>query len=73
MVNTDIKKQFKSFLLENDLTITKIVDIYNEQHPDNTTTRQNLTNKLSRQTLQYKELLLLLDSVGFDVRFIKRE
>lgn len=74
MVNSsiDIRKRFKALLLENDISITDLVNRYNEANPTEPITRQNLTNKLSRQTLQYKELIALVDVIGYDVTFTKR-
>lgn len=72
MNDIDIRKRFKALLLEEDTTITDLVNLYNEANPEEPITRQNLTNKLSRQTLQYKELIKLVDVLGYDVTFTKR-
>ena len=71
MNDIDIRKRFKALLLEEDTTITDLVNLYNEANPEEPITRQNLTNKLSRQTLQYKELIKLVDVLGYDVTFTK--
>ena len=72
MSDNEIRKRIKSLLVQEDLTLTDLVQKYNERYPDNTTTRQNLTNKLARQTLQFKEVIDLLNCLDYDVVFKKR-
>lgn len=70
--SNEIRKRIKTVLASEEITITELVDKYNALHPDEPTTRQNLTNKLARQTLQYKELIYLMDSIGYNVELVKR-
>lgn len=71
--NNEVRKRFKCWLASEGITLTDLVEEYNRIHPDAQTTRQNLTNKLARQTLQYKELIELADVLGYDVELVKRK
>ena len=68
----EIRKRIKTLLANEGITITDLVDEYNKTHPDTPTTRQNVSNKLARESLTYKELIALVDCIGYDVAFIKR-
>ena len=68
----EIRKRIKTLLANEGITITDLVDEYNAMHPDDTTTRQNVSNKLARESITYKEVIALADCIGYDVEFIKR-
>ena len=68
----EIRKRIKTLLANEGITITDLVDEYNATHPDDTTTRQNVSNKLARESITYKEGSALADCIGYDVEFIKR-
>lgn len=71
--NNEVRKRVKCWLASEGITLTDLVNEYNQLHPKAPTTRQNLTNKLARQTLQYKELIELADVLGYDVELVKRK
>lgn len=71
--NNEIRKRIKLWLASEGVTVTDLVNEYNRIHPDTPITRQNLTNKLARQTLQYKELIEIADVLGYDVELVKRQ
>ena len=68
----EIRKRIKTLLANEGITITDLVDEYNATHPDDTRTRQNVSNKLARESITYKEVIALADCIGYDGEFIKR-
>lgn len=51
------------------LNLSKIVKIMNEQNPEHKTTPQNLSNKLSRDTLKVSEFIKLIEICGYTISF----
>jgi len=62
----------KSFLASNGVTLTDVVKIMNERHPNEPTTQQNLTNKLARETIKFTEVEEIADILEHDIVFQKR-
>ena len=46
-------------------TLTKIVQTFNQLHPDRQTTTQNTSNKLARNTIQFMEMVELAEACGY--------
>lgn len=73
MSNT-IKNEIKSYISSSGWTITEIVNKMNENLPeDKKTTVQNISNKLTRGTIKYSEVLEIADIIGMNVKWIKKE
>ena len=66
------RAKIKAFLASNGTTLTDVVKVMNERHPDEPTTQQNLTNKLARETIKFKEVVEIADILGYDIAFKKR-
>ncbi len=66
----DLELKLKSVLAGNDYTLTKLVRKLNEQ--GNTTTIQNLSNKLKRGTINYLEIEEILNAIGYSIEWIKK-
>lgn len=49
----NIRNEIKSEIAKSGWTLTDIVKEMNKLHPENTTTSQNISNKLTRGTLKY--------------------
>lgn len=72
MADTSLAKTiWHNVLKDNKLTVKAAVEIYNAQHPDNTTTTQNLSNKLSKGSLRFHEMVNLLESLGYEISIKK--
>lgn len=69
----EIRKRIKELLAKTGTTLTDVVDEYNRQHPDTPTTRQNLTNKIARQTIRYSEVIEIAEILDHDVIFQKKK
>ena len=67
-----IRTKIKTFLAANGVTLTDVIKIMNERHPDEPTTQQNITNKLARETIKFSEVMEIADILGYDIVFKKR-
>lgn len=64
----DIKQQVKEYLLKESTTLTNIVNIMNTNRPDDeSTTVQNINNKLTRGTIKYSEILEIAEIMGYNI------
>lgn len=66
----DSKNLIKSILKEQHLTMKEAVERYNSINPDKRTSPQNLSNKLTKNSIRYCEMIDLIESLGYEV-FIK--
>ena len=67
-----IKNEVKVKILQKGHTMTKLVELLNGKYNKNTTV-QNLSNKLTRETIQYKEILEIADVLGYEIRWVDKE
>ena len=66
------RAKIKAFLASNGTTLTDVVKVMNERHPDEPTTQQNITNKLARETIKFSEVMEIADILEHDIVFKKR-
>lgn len=59
-----IRNEIKAEIAKSGWTLTDIVKEMNKRHPDNETTSQNISNKLTRGTLKYSEAREIADIIG---------
>ena len=67
------RKMIKKLLSDCDITLKEVVTEMNKRHPEDPTTPQNITNKLARQTIKFKEVMEIADIVGYEVKFVKAQ
>ncbi len=72
MERYDSREVLKKFLKEQNETLVHVVELINSKHPDKTTSAQNLTNKLMRNTIRFSEVMEILDVLGYEVSFSKK-
>ncbi len=60
----DIRNEIKSYIAAAGMTLTEVVKEMNKRHPDEQTTTQNISNKLSRGTIRYSECKEIADILG---------
>ena len=66
--SSKIRNQVKSTLALQGWTLTRVVQKINERHPESRrTTVQNISNKLSRGTIKYSEILEIAEIIGIDI------
>ena len=67
-----IKNDIKSYIIKEGLTITKIKEILNEKNQTNHSV-QNLSKKISNETLKYSDVIEIADILGYDIKWEKRK
>lgn len=70
----NIRNEIKSYIVSTGWTITDIVKELNKSKDiNNQTTPQNLSNKLSRGTIKYIEILEIANIIGYDIKWIRKD
>ncbi|PCD84818.1 phosphoribosylglycinamide formyltransferase [Lysinibacillus fusiformis] len=73
MSNT-IKNEIKGYISSSGWTITDIVEKMNESlSAEKKTTVQNISNKLTRGTIKYSEVIEIADIIGMKIEWNKKE
>ena len=63
-----IKDEIKSLIIKSGWTMSDVVKALNEKHSRDDSV-QNLSNKLSRETLKYKEAKEIADIIGYSIEW----
>ena len=66
MKNSIFKNEIKSKITLSGYTMTQLVELLNKKYNKHTTV-QNLSNKLTRETISHKEILEIADVLGYDI------
>ena len=67
----DFRKFLKKILIDEDITLTEVVERLNKKN-NNDDTVQNLSNKLSRNTLKYQEAKDIAEVIGYEIIWVKK-
>lgn len=68
MARNCIHNEIKAIIAKNGLTLTEVVNRMNQhRNPNNYTTVQNISNKLSRGTIKYSEVLEIASVIGLKI------
>lgn len=66
--NVDIHNQVKAMIASQGWTLTRVVQKMNERRLEqDRTTIQNISNKLTRGTIKYSEILEIAEIIGIDI------
>ncbi len=68
----DIRNEIKAYLAASGMTLTDVVAELNKRHPDEPTTTQNISNKLSRGTIRYSECKEIADIMGLKITWVNK-
>ncbi|WP_407314795.1 LLM class flavin-dependent oxidoreductase [Desulfosporosinus sp. SB140] len=69
-----MKDEIKARIVESGYTMSRVVsEINKKRDAENQTTTQNLSNKLSRETLKYKEAQEIAEVIGYKIEWIKEK
>lgn len=69
----DTRTRIKTVIAAENTTLKNIIEEINARHPDETTTAQNITNKLARKTIRFDEVSEMMDILEYDVIFRSRK
>jgi hypothetical protein len=73
IMDIDIKQQVKEILLKENISMTDLVSKLNENKSDDEKTSvSSLSNKLTRGTIKYSEMVEIFDTLGYDIALQKR-
>lgn len=73
-MSNKIKNEIKGYISSSGWTITDIVEKMNENLPtEKKTTVQNISNKLTRGTIKYSEVIEIADIIGMKIEWNKKE
>jgi hypothetical protein len=67
---SNIRNEIKSEIAKSGWTLTDIVKEMNKLHPENSTTSQNISNKLTRGTLKYSEAKEIALIIGRKIEWV---
>lgn len=72
MIHNQVHNELKAIIAQNGLTLTEVVNRMNQRRsPDSQTTVQNISNKLSRGTIKYSEVLEIASAIGLKISWDK--
>lgn len=63
----DSRTRLKTVITAEGTTLKNVVEEINRRHPEDTTTAQNITNKLARKTIRFDEVVEIMDILDYDV------
>lgn len=66
------REEIKSIIVKSGWTMSDIIEALNEKY-NRKDTVQNLSNKLSRETLKYREALEIAEVIGYKIEWIKKD
>lgn len=66
------KEEIKVMLARKNLSMRKLIELINE-HYNRRDTVQNLSNKLNRDSIRYKEVEEIADLLGYKIEFKSKE
>lgn len=69
-MSNEIRNEIKSYIAKSGMTLTEIVNKYNETHEPTTT--QNISNKLTRGTIKYQEVVDMAEIMGYKINWEKK-
>ncbi len=67
-----LKDDLKAIIIKSGWTMTSVVEELNLRHHTNTSV-QNFSSKMIRGTLKYSEVEEVLDIIGYDIVWTKRD
>ena len=71
-VNESIRAEIKILLAKKSWTLEKLAQEMGKRL-DKKYTANNLTKKISKETIPYREIKLIADILGYDIEFVNRD
>ena len=70
-MKSNLRNEIKSYIVRQGMTMQEVVDLLRDEH-DWSDSVSNLSNKLQRESIRYKEVVELADVLGYDLIWQKR-
>ncbi|MCM1003611.1 MAG: DUF6471 domain-containing protein [Candidatus Gastranaerophilales bacterium] len=65
-----LKDELKALIVRKGQNVTSLAELLTKSgHP---TSKQNLNNKLSNETIRYKEILEIADVLGYEIKWVDK-
>lgn len=70
-MNSNMRNEIKAYIVRQGMTMQEVVDVLADVYGWSGSV-SNLSNKLQRESLRYKEAVQLADVLGYDIQWVKR-
>ncbi len=71
-MNSDMRNEIKAYIVREGMTMQKVVEVLSDVYGWSGSV-SNLSNKLQRESLRYKEAVQLADALGYDIQWVRRK
>ena len=71
-MKSDMRNEIKAYIMRQGMTMQEVVDILADVYGWSDSV-SNLSNKLQRESLRYKEAVQLADALGYDIQWAWRK
>lgn len=71
MTTESIKNEIRSYMVKKGFSTNKVIEEINKKY-GREDSAQNLTNKLHRGTLKYREALEIADVIGYKIEWVEK-
>lgn len=70
-MKSNIRNEIKAYIVREGLTMQEVVDLLSDEYGWSDSV-SNLSAKLQRESLRYREAVQLADVMGYDITWVKR-
>ena len=71
-MKSDMRNEIKAYIMRQGMTMQEVVDILADVYGWSDSV-SNLSNKLQRESLRYKEAIQLADALSYDIQWVRRK
>ena len=71
-MKTNVRNEIKAYIVLQGMTLQEVVDILADVYGWSDSV-SNLSNKLQRESLRYKEAVQLADALDYDIQWVRRK
>lgn len=71
-MKSDMRNEIKAYIVRQRMTMQEVVDVLSGVYGWSDSV-SNLSNKLQRESLRYKEAVQLADALGYDILWVERK
>ncbi len=68
-----IRAIFRELMHRRNISLRELIDEYNKIFPEHTTTSQNISNKLTRDAMKFRDVVELAEAMGYDIAFVEKD
>ena len=72
VLKSNMRNEIKAYIVRQGMTMQEVVDVLSDEYGWSDSV-SNLSNKLQRESLRYKEAVQLVDALGYDIQWVRRK